>query len=191
MSIDGPNRSAVNDFIGKSESYVLPHGRGLRFKITDQPLQGEKNEANVLKTLATALGTSVSWEKAEPAENHKGHDGFVSISGYRISVQIVSVPTDPHFHRRVAAGHCEVDVSFDAAASWIVNAIRRKSTGPKCIAPSARAGLILALDARHAGQLVNPQVLNQLRRQMPELTALDFHSVWLVGSTGHGTRRLA
>ena len=52
MSIDGPTRSEINDFTGKSRSIRLPDGR-LLFEVTDRPLQGEDNEPR--KVLAQAL----------------------------------------------------------------------------------------------------------------------------------------
>ena len=43
---------------------------------------------------------------------------------------------------------------------------------------------------RHAGQLANEQVLEELQRQI-DVASLSFGAVWLVGSTAAGSRRLA
>ena len=193
MSVDGPERSAIDDFQGRSESYVLPDGRGHRFRISDRPLQAEDNEPNVLRVLAKVLsGESMRWRRATAKQNQNGIDGFVEVGGRDVPVQIVSVPIDERLRARVGVGECEVDVSFEDAARWMVNAIRRKAEpGRKFISRSARSGLILALDARHWGQLANERVLAEFRRQMPGLGGEGFEAVWLVGSTAAGSRVLA
>ena len=196
MSIDGPTRSEINDFIGKSRSSRLPDGR-FRFEVTDQPLQAEDNEPNVRKVLAQALsaesGEDLSCRPASKAENHRGIDGWVEYSrGLSVPVQIVKTPSKDAYGAAVAKGLWTITVTVDEAASWIKAAIDHKTTGPKLsIAPADRASMILALDIRHAGQLANADVIAAFERQMPGIAQLGFRAIWLVGSTPAGTRKLA
>lgn len=191
MSIDGPTRSEINDFIGKSRSSLLPDGR-LLFEVTGKPLQGTSNEPNVLNVLAGSLAQA-DYRQATDEENRRGVDGWVNDSeGAPAPVQVVKVPAESEFGAAVAKGSWEITVTVDEAASWIKAAIDRKTTGPKpSIAPADRASMLLALDVRHAGQLANADVIAAFARQMPSVAQLGFRAIWLVGSTPAGTRKLA
>ena len=197
MSIDAPNRSEINDFVGQSRSGRLPDGK-LWFKVTGRPLQGEHNEPNVLKVLVAALsaeaGETLSYRRASKAENQGGIDGYVQYSsGVPVPVQIVKAPSAKEYGADVAMGDWSIIVTVEEAAGWIVTAINRKVSGKKIpsIARRARTSMILALDIRHAGQLANEDVIAAFARQMPDAGALGFRSVWLVGSTHAGSRKLA
>jgi len=178
----------LNDFVGQSGSCVLPGGL-IRFKVSGQPLQSDENESNVLKTLAEAVG-AVGWRKKEKLAIERGEDGFVKLGEDSVAVQVVSVPMDTAIRQRVATGECVVEVPVDAVASWIAQAIQRKTPGGKCI-PRTAPSLILAIDARHWGQVVNAQVLDEFHRQMPGAADLVFRAIWLVGGNAAGSRRLA
>jgi hypothetical protein len=192
MSIDGPTRSEINDFIGKSRSIRLPDGR-LLFEVSDKPLQAGANEPNVRKALAEALsapaGESLSCRPATDAENDHGVDGYVTYSsGMSVPVQIVKTPSQKEYGVAVAKGLWRIVVTVDEAANWIKSTIDHKS---KKIAPADRANMILALDVRHAGQLVNVDVIASFARQMPNVAQLGFRAIWLVGSTPVGSKRIA
>jgi hypothetical protein len=193
MSVDGPHRSQVSDFDGSSsESRELPDGT-FEFVVVDRPLWGDENEPNVLRTLAKALAEQGAPHAAErhgtEADNRAGIDGWIDVPGEdAIAVQVTMAPSGSDFGRDVARGHCRRVVDATEAAGWLVKAIERKVTS---VAPNDRPRLLLALDARHAGQLVNERILAEFRRQRPDIAQLGFRAVWLVGSTPIGSRRLA
>lgn len=196
MSINGPDRAEINDFVGQSKSRRLPSGE-LEFTTGEPPLQGRPNEPNVLKVLVETMTTETNethvCQEGDRGDDGRGIDGYVRFpDGSKVPVQVVKAPTDSQWGAAVAKGNAKVVASVDEAASWIKAAIDHKVSGssPR-IAPNDRPSLILALDARHAGMLGDDDVIAAFHRQMPELAKLGLHAVWLVGNTPVNTKKLA
>lgn len=191
VGVDGPNLHRLSDFIGASQSDRLPDGK-LRFNVSGMPLQGTANEPNVLAVLADSLGQA-GYRPATDRENARGIDGWVNDScGKPVAVQVVKTPIESEYGASVAKGDWEITVTVDEAAGWVKSAIDHKTTGPTpTIAPADRASMILALDVRHAGILICDEVVAALAHYMPDISLLGFQSIWLVGSSRAGTRKLA
>ena len=196
MSINGPDRAEINDFVGQSKSQRLPSGE-LEFTTADPPLQGRPNEPNVLRVLVEAMTAESKenhyCEEGDKADDAKGIDGYVRVrGGSRVPVQVVKTPTDSQWGAAVAKGNAKIIASVADAAGWIKAAIEHKVSGasPR-IATRDRPSLILALDVRHAGMLAADDVIAAFHRQMPELATLGLRAVWLVGDTPFNTRKLA
>lgn len=196
MSINGPDRAEINDFVGQSKSRRLPSGE-LEFTTGEPPLQGRPNEPNVLKVLVETMTAETKekhlFKESDEADDGKGIDGYVAFpDGSIVPVQVVKTPADSQWGAAVAKGNAKIVASVDEAASWIKAAIDHKVSGASpSIAPKDRPSLILALDARHAGMLGADDVIAAFHQQMPELAKLGLRAVWLVGNTPVNTKKLA
>lgn len=196
MSINGPDRAEINDFVGQSKSRRLPSGE-LEFTTAQPPLQGRPNEPNVLKVLVETMTAEANekhlYKEGDTADDGQGIDGYVRFpDGSMVPVQVVKTPTDSQWGAAVAKGNAKIIASVEEAASWIKAAIEHKVSGASpTIAPKDRPSLILALDARHAGMLGADDVIAAFHRQMPELAKLGLYAVWLVGNTPVNTKKLA
>src|SRR5664279_1129062 len=196
MSINGPDRAEINDFVGQSKSRRLPSGE-LEFTTGEPPLQGRANEPHVLKVLVETMTAETNqkhlFRKSHKADDGKGIDGYVAFpDGSMVPVQVVKTPTDSQWGAAVAKGNAKIVALVDEAASWIKAAIYHKvSEASPRIAPKDRPSLFLALDARHSGMLGADDVIEAFHQQMPELAQLGFRAVWLVGNTPFNSKKLA
>ncbi|HQR78511.1 MAG TPA: hypothetical protein PLR35_19005 [Burkholderiaceae bacterium] len=190
MSINGPDRAEINDFKGQSQARRLPDGR-IEIAVQGSPHRGKRNEAQVLKVLASAVslerGTSVVVNPPTPEDDARGIDGTtVARDGAKLVVQIVSVPVDRKYARCVAQGQHHVILTMNEAIGWVHDAIRHKSG----IAPADRRSMILALDLRHAGLLAAEDFVEAYRHQIRPAD-LGFAEVWLVANVPTHSARIA
>lgn len=188
VAIDGPTRTDLTDFKGKSSSWRIDADR-LGFLIEGSPLWGKKNERQTVKVLAQAIrgeiGEGVPHKYATEEEDLGGADGFVLLPecGW-VEVQITVVPNDEITGGAVAKGQTvSVELTNAAAAELLVSAINKKKG-------QATASTILALDIRHVSLLSGQAVVDELLKSVPSPGALGFKAIWLVGSTVARCRRL-
>jgi 2-polyprenyl-3-methyl-5-hydroxy-6-metoxy-1,4-benzoquinol methylase len=190
MSINGPDRSEINDFVGQSQTRRLPDGR-IEIAVQGSPHRGARNEPQVRKVLQDALsiewGVNVIVEPPTKQEDARGIDGTtVAPDGRVLVVQIVTVPADCDYARCVAKGSHQVALTIDEATGWIENAIRHKLT----IAPADRGLMILALDVRHAGFLAASDIVAAAQQRLAP-AKFGFAEVWLVANVPTHSARLA
>jgi hypothetical protein len=196
MSINGPDRAEINDFVGQSMSRRLPSGE-FEFTTGQPPLQGRRNEPNVLKVLVETMTDQTNelhaYRNGDRADDARGIDGHLTFpDGTTAPVQVVKTPIDQRWGAAVARGNARIVASVDQVAEWIKAAIDHKTSGSSpSISPKDRPSLILALDARHAGMLGAEDVIAAFHRQMPDLAKLGFRAIWLVGNAPVNTKKLA
>ena len=191
MSINGPDRSDINDFKGQSQTRLLPDGR-IAIAVHESPHWGRPNERLVREVLQGALslawGTDVVVNPPEGNEDAAGIDGtVVAPDGKRLVVQIVTVPVKSDYAHRVAQGKQEVELTVDEAVGWIENAIKHKADK---IALADRGAMILALDMRHAGVLARGYIVTPAKQKIRPET-LGFAEIWLVANVSTYSARLA
>jgi len=166
--------------------------RGDREAVASRGERAERAQS-VAEALSVEAGEPLTCRAATRAESQGGVDASLEYpSGLSVPVQIAKAPSQSEYGAAVAKGFWRVVVTVDRAASWIKSTIDHTTTGRKLrIAPADRAAMILALDIRHAGQLVNADVLMSFARQMPGAAQLGFRAIWLVCSTPVGSKRIA
>lgn len=190
MSINGPDRSEINDFRGQSQTRRLPDGR-IEIAVQESPHRGKGNEPRVRKVLQEALSrewrVDVTIRAPTEEEDRRGIDGIaVAPDGKVLVVQIVTVPTEKDYGRCVAQGSHRVVLTVDEAIDWIADAIEHKGK----IAPADRGSMILALDVRHAGLLAADDFVAAAKQRICPAD-LGFAAIWLVANVSTHSARLA
>lgn len=191
-TVVGPNRMDVNDWNrGKSNGKRLDNGR-FSLEVLERPHRGKAGERYVLSELPAMFrahaGIDVAIRPSTDEEDAWGEDGRIVIADRELVVQIVTAPTSEEWGRLCASGRAVVEFSADEGAEWILGAILKKE---RTYADSKdRAGMLLALDARHAGILGHEDIIGAFRRQNPGWAGSGFNQVWLVAPAPEYCRRL-
>ena len=182
MIHDGPERGGISDFTGKSQ-WRAAEG-GFEVWIEERLGNAESREPAVLEVLAAQLQADVvPREPNRPdAKKHgdRGEDGKLRLqNGDEMVVQTVSVVVDEKYWKWANGSTRMVPrfVSHAEGATWIAEAIRNKSD----IGAGYRARMILALDARHAGYVVDDRCSTVVANLIPNLHSLGFAQVWVIG----------
>ena len=190
MSINGSDRSEINDFKGQSQTRRLADGR-IEISVQGAPHRGRRNEPQVRSVLERAIssarGQDVRVKEPSSDEDARGIDGTVLRPGSdRQFIQIVSVPVDSDYARYVAHGSHQVVLTPDEAVDWIENAVRHKLD----IAAADRRSIILVLDVRHAGLLAADDIVSAAKERFRPAD-FGFAEIWLVANVATHSARLA
>ena len=107
------------------------------------------------------------------------------ISGRRIPVQIVTVPSSPEVWKELSIRNAStLSGDLEAAVSLIRGAIVAKS--------QKAGGCILALDLTHFGAIVSRKVVDAYLAEFGDpVTEFSFEAAWPVGPTSRSTVELA
>jgi hypothetical protein len=116
-----------------------------------------------------------------PGQDSRGADGVLVVAKKRYVLQLVSVPHDPTFWRRVDNGSATESLSPAEAVELLHRAMDAKSAStPR----SLRAATILGIDALHVGVLSGPAVTGAyLVRYGAPSAEFGFRSVIIIGPT--------
>ena len=182
MIHDGPDRGGISDFKGKSQWQAIDGG--FEVWIEERLGNAKSREPAVLDVLAGKLGADVISRAPErpDAKDHgdRGEDGKLRLpDGNELLVQTVSITVDENYWKW-ANGPTRMTprfVSFTEGAAWIAEAIKNKGD----IGTEYRAKMILALDARHAGYVVDERFATVAVDLIPNMPSLGFAQVWAVG----------
>lgn len=172
----GPNAVSINDFRGRSE--VVIEGDVIRITLFAKPHVGRDAEPSARKTLRAVAkwkGHDFPTEMPE-AEDGKGEDAIFRFGNAdQLAVQIVTVPATTQYWHESSKGEKTTQLTILEAANYLRDAIRVKQR------LVSKESTLLALDARHAAFLSLPQVIERLHSEYPEVRALGFALIWVVG----------
>lgn len=143
---------------------------------------GERGVAQVLASKLREVGYDI--EAGDDARDDFGEDEILLINGRRTTLQVVTVPSDPAFWKKLnLTGEAALSENRAAALSILRDAIVAKSLKTK--------GNVLALDVAHVAAIVSPALVKgYLDAFGNPAKEFDFHSVWLVGPTARSTMEL-
>lgn len=161
--------------------------------VVGRPVQGENDSRRTCGILANALNRrGGNWSVANEILGNKAADCILKdlTQGTELEIQVVRVVINSDFYLTLAhLGECEeAELSPVKLAHCIFQAVQKKSTQ---LAPDARHGLVLAVDATRVSVYAMPAVINQFRERFVGSTLEQgFREVWLVGPTDTMTYRL-
>lgn len=108
-----------------------------------------------------------------------GEDRRVNCDGRTLAVQVIGVPTAPGFLADASRGSATTSWSVDQAADRVTEAVAKKAAH---YSASDRAGMLLTVDIRVAGQLSSPEVVRNIEARHGDLPRLHgFAGVILSG----------
>ena len=149
---------------------------------------GRKGESRALDTLLSKLRQEGHQPVLEAGRDERGEDGILLLQDERLTLQVVSVPSDPKLWRDANRGSATTSVPVADAAKWIRDAVFAKFTNTS---PAERATTILVLDAGLAGVLSAHEVADAyLALYGDPHFEFGLASIWLVGPTPSTTTRL-
>ncbi len=149
---------------------------------------GCKGEPRALGTLLSRLREEGHQLVLEAGQDERGEDGIFLFQDQRLTLQVVSVPSDPDLWRDANRDSATTSVPVADAAKWIRDAVVAKSTNTS---PAERATTIVVLDAGLAGILSAHEVVDAYLGLYGD-PHLEFGlaSIWLVGPTPSTTTRI-
>ena len=149
---------------------------------------GRKGESRALDTLLSRLRQEGHQPVLEAGRDERGEDGILLLQDKRLTLQVVSVPSDLKLWRDANRGSATMSVTVADAAKWIRDAVFAKFTNTS---PAERATTILVLDAGLAGVLSAHEVADAyLALYEDPHFEFGLASIWLVGPTPSTTVRL-
>jgi hypothetical protein len=187
-----PHRIRAETPLGaKSSSEFDPHD-GFKLRAIGRSDAGEDGEPQVVRTLIEYLTRrGIAVEEILPATakrkqcwNAVGIDARLRVRGKPFSVQITAVPQAPQHWHAASRGEGILEGSVNDATRMIHEAIEKKRT-------AASPEMILALDARHAGPVVEPTVTAEYLRVYGDPSILGFAAIVIVGPTAALSATLA
>ncbi len=179
IRVDAPGASSETHF-------TLTGGVSLRVKGAGGI--GRQGEPQLLKVLRTKLQQRALTPSVASGRDNRGEDAILRTGDSTLVVQIVTAPADTVFWREAHAGSIGRQAYLPEAVQWRRAAIERKAAG---IAPRDRPGILLAIDARHAGVLAARRVVDGYMARFGDPAAeYGFTSVWIVGPTADYCTRL-
>ena len=188
LTVVGPTRVEISDWKGRSRGRRNEDGT-FTLEVSQQPLRGRSAEQYVVADLISAMQTLTKEHVAfRGGIDANGEDGVIVVGGGELDLQIVTVPANEHWGQVCAkADGSSATLSFSAeeGGEWIRDAIQKKSNA---YAPSVKQRMMLALDARHAGILGHPEIVNAFLRLTPKWSGDGFAQVWLVGPGAYSER---
>jgi len=145
---------------------------------------GESRAAHTLRDRLASAGYDVQVTEGDDA---RGIDRRLVVNGQTFVLQITIAPQETDFWRDANFSSAARQVSQAHAASWLRNAVMRKSNVPA----TQSATVVLAVDARHAGVIAVPQLVHEYLAHYPTpVLEFGFASVWVVGPTSDYCCRL-
>jgi hypothetical protein len=187
---EGGERTQYTSPAGTESSSEVNDGR-VTFELRGTQDVGKEGEARVIECVAGALRAQghevravVRNEEEKRDDDKHGVDGRLEVDGRPIPIQIVTAPLDCEFLAAAAKGVARTEVTWLAAARWLQQAIKSKSSH---YPPDDRKSMLLAIDVRHVA-VVRVIVDSNLRA---EAAAAGFDAVWLVGPTTDTTVMLS
>jgi hypothetical protein len=173
---------------GGARSHELLAAGVVSLNIHGPTQTGRKGERRALDTLLSRLRQEGHQPFLEEGWDERGEDGILLLQGDRLTLQVVSVPSDPKLWRDANHESATTSVPVADAAKWIRDAVFAKFTNTS---PAERATTIVVLDAGLAGVLSAHEVADAYFALYGD-PHLEFGlaSVWLVGPTPSTTTRL-
>jgi hypothetical protein len=176
----GDRAIAVNANDMRSTSRLKDDGSASLEAAGDGPV-GKRAEGRAIGTLRQRLRADGHAVSVDRGEDHRGEDRKLTIDGVNFVVQIVTVPGSSTFWRQARTGTATAGADDDASVDWLRQAIEAKA---RKTPPAQRRGMILALDAQHAGVLADDHIIGgYLKRFGPPKVKFGFAAVWVVGPT--------
>ena len=149
---------------------------------------GRTGEARAIDVLLSKLLQDGQEAVLEVGRDDRGEDGVLLLHGDQLTLQVVSLPSDPKLWRDANSGSATRNVPVVHATMWIRDAILAKfakTSHAEC------TKTVLVLDAALAGILSAHEVVGSyLALHGNPRTEFGFHSGWLVGPTLSTTTRL-
>ena len=145
---------------------------------------GETGVALTLKEFLTRNGHDV---EILDGEDSRGVDRSLVVDGPRFVFQVTIAPQAGEFWQQASRSSATTQVPPPQAAAWLRQAIVAKAGAPA----AQDAPVLLAVDARHAGVVAMPPLLQEyLGRYGDPALEYGFASVWVVGPTADYCSRL-
>lgn len=176
--------------VGQSASADLLEDGSVNFTIRGESRQGEQGVERVCRILIERLNQGgAHWGEpttsTEPEVDCEASDGHE-----RLKVQVTRTPHDPSVWSALGrtGETSEIYDTADGAADALRTVVEVKETR---LAPSARVGITLALDATDTSAYVLQAVVRTFRtRHGTWAKALGFVAIWAVGPTASLTHQL-
>lgn len=182
--IAGPD-AATGDYLVKvddhnvhSESRLTTDGQvSLKVKGVDNVgRSGERRAVKTFRQMLQAAGKTVS---IKPGDDARGEDAILICDTKRYTLQLVTTPSVPAFWREASVGPAMTRVQIEQAVGWIRSTIEAKAHR---IPHLQRSNTVLTIDARHAGILTSPRILDAYVGKFTDpVNEFGFASVWVIG----------
>lgn len=164
---------------GGTRSDARLHDGAVTLSVTGASDVGRRGEPDALNTLLAALRDQGLSPAQSTANDERGEDAVIEISGRRYIIQFVTVPPSSRFWHRAARGTGETAAGIESALRWIRQAALAKFQNTS---PRERPKTVLALDAHHAGVLASKQIFIAYLSCYPDPhSEFGFAATWLVG----------
>jgi len=184
---------------------------GEQFSIRTQTPEGARSEELLANNIVSAniIGPTQTGRKGEPraisilmnrlqqegyqpifeiGRDHCGEDGVFTIQNERLTLQIVTVPSDPKLWRNANYDSATISMSVEEAGKYIQEAICKKF---KRTSRGELTKTLLVLDAGLIGILSAHEVVSAyLTLYGDPYLEFGFASIWLVGPTASTTTQL-
>ncbi len=140
-----------------SSSEAVIHQEEDRGHLTVRPPvdAGRRGEPRALETIMAWFQSQGIPADVRPGQDSRGEDGVLVVAKKRYVLQLVSVPHDPIFWRRVDSGSATESLSPAEAVELLHRAVDAKSAS---MPRSLIATTVLGIDALHVGVLSGPAV---------------------------------
>jgi hypothetical protein len=148
---------------------------------------GRPGESRVALTLKERLVRNGHQVDVVEGDDSRGVDRGLVVDGETLALQVTIAPQANTFWRDASHSSATTQVSPPHAAAWLREAILTKADA----AVLQDSPVVLAVDARHAGVVAMPDLLQEyLARHGPPVREFGFASVWVVGPTADYCARL-
>lgn len=157
----------------------------ISYSVSGNSPQGEELLIEVCRRLVNKLNLDgANWQQPTKGTGVIDCEAADADAGERLQIQVVRAITDQSFWQKLSS-EGQIDRSNLAPAklaSDIKTAIDKKVTGRKMVTPSARPGLLLALDATFPAGIAFKGVVEEFQKEHSEWASrLGFEAIWLVG----------
>jgi hypothetical protein len=144
---------------------------------------GRDGEPRALKTFRQKLqadGLVVTISK-ETDRDKWGEDAILSMGSQRYVVQVVTTPGAKKFWQQARTGSALTQVELQKAVEWLRSSVQAKV---RDTSPAERPRTVILVDARHAGHLATPPILESyLSRFSSPAVEFGLAAVWVAGPT--------
>jgi len=186
----GDHMIRVSDPDARSEARLNRAGQ-VSLNVEGADSVGRKGEARALKTLRQKLqhdGRTKVAISQKTARDELGEDAVLAVDEHRYVVQVVTAPSDERFWRAASTGSGRTQVETQRAVEWLRESVNAKA---QKTSPAERPRTVILVDARHAGHLATPPILDSYITTFGSPT-LEFGlaSIWVVGPTVEYCARL-
>ena len=148
---------------------------------------GRSGESRVALTLRENLVRTGHQVEILDGEDARGIDRRFVVDGERFIFQVTIAPQASDFWQQASRSSATTQVPPPHAAGWVRQAVIAKADVPAI----QDAPVLLAVDARHAGVVAMPELLQEyLGRYGDPAREFGFASVWVVGPTADYCARL-